>query len=323
MERKNPDNHLKGLSVIIALLISITSWIYVVYNYDPMTRVTYQNVPITFIGEDTLADKGYALSDVSTESIYVTLNQKRIESTKIDADDITVVADVSNAVEGKNGISLGIVGPEGTQLVDSEVRTISVTVEQAERVEVGIDVMYLDDSVINVEPIATNLTSTKATVIGASSTVNTVEKAVAYIGYSDTAEGAGVYTRNLVAVDSHGNEVQHMVIYPGSVNFSAEHGVVKTVDLVLKTVDNSDDNYERTVDAPDTIAVKGSSSAVESLSRLETIETDISYIYEDSDIELQFDLPEGVYLANTSRGVKMHVKVTEKVEPEEKEEDNG
>lgn len=323
MERKNPDNHLKGLSVIIALLISITSWIYVVYNYDPMTRVTYQNVPITFIGEDTLADKGYALSDVSTESIFVTLNQKRIESTKIDADDITVVADVSNAVEGKNGISLGIVGPEGTQLVDSEVRTISVTVEQAERVEVGIDVMYLDDSVINVEPIATNLTSTKATVIGATSSVKTVEKAVAYIGYSDTAEGAGVYTRNLVAVDSHGNEVQHMVIYPGSVNFSAEHGVVKTVDLILNTVDNSDDNYERTVDAPDTIAVKGSSSAVEALSKVETIEADISYIYEDSDIELQFDLPEGVYLANTSREVKMHVKVTEKVEPEEKEEDNG
>lgn len=327
MERNNPDKHLKIASMMFALIISIVAWVYVVYNYAPMTRVTYAEVPITFIGEDTLTDKGYALSEASNETISVTLNQKRVESTKIDSSDISVVADVSEAVEGKNGISLSISGPEGTQVVDSELKNIAVNVEKAERVEVGIEVCYLDDSEATAEPIVSNLTSTTATVIGAESMISKVDKAVAFIGYSETTAGEAVYTRNLKAVDSSGEELPHMVLYPGKVNFTAEQGLLKTVTLELKTVDNSDDNYERKASAPKTITIKGALENIASLNTIETVEKDITYIYTDSEFDLEYVLPEGVYLANDSQGLKMKVTVTKKAEEEEKDtestEDNG
>lgn len=321
MERNNSDKHLKIFSVLVALIIAIVGWVYVVYNYDPMTRVTYTEVPISFVGEDVLADKGYAVAKTSTDSIYVVLNQRRIDSSKIDADDITVVADVSEAVEGKNGISLGIMGPEGTQLVESEVRSISVDVEKAERVEVGIEVVYMDESEINTEPIATNLTSNTATVIGAESSITKVDKAVAYVGYSDTAEGVGVFTRDLTAVDGNRNVIPHMVIYPGTVNFSAEQGYLKSVKLNVNVVDESNDNYERKYSAPDTITIKGSSEAIATLTSVDTEEINITGVYEDMDIDIRCIMPEGIYPAYIAKNLKLHVTLTEK--PEETDNDNN
>lgn len=312
MERNNSNSHLKALSVLIAVIIAVVGWVYVVYNYDPMTRVTYNDVPIGFSGEDTLADKGYAVSDASADTLTVTLNQKRVDSGKIKPEDITVVADVSDAVEGKNGISLNIMSPDGTQVVDTDIRSISIDVEKAKRIEVPIEVDYLDNADITAEPVATNLTSSVATVIGAESSITSVEKAVAYIGYSDTADGLGVFTRDLAAVSVHDEIIKHMVIYPGSVNFTAEQGHLKTVTLNLKTVDNSDDNYERSASAPDTIVVKGSSSAVSVLESVDTEEIDITYVYENTDLDIRCVLPEGVYLANGSKDLKAHVTIAEK-----------
>lgn len=324
MERNNQDSHLKFLSVLIAVIISFVAWVYVVYNYDPMTKVTYNDVPISFSGEDALADKGYAVARTSAESLYVVLNQKRVDSSKLDAGNITVVADVSEAVEGKNGISLSILSPEGTQVVDSEIRSISVDVEKAERIEVGIEVDYPDNSDINTEPIATNMTSSTATVIGANSSIGSVSRAVAYVGYSDTAEGIGVYTRDLYAVDKNGAIIPHMVIYPGSVNFTADLGYLKKVSLNLNTVDNSDDNYERTVSASDSIVIKGPAEIIEGIDSIDTEELDVTYIYEATDIDLRYNLPEGVYIANSSKGLKAHVTLAEKkTEDKEKSDDKS
>lgn len=312
MERKNDQSSLKFISVLFSLVIAIVSWIYVVYNYDPMTKVTYSDVPITFVGEDFLADKGFAVASASVDTITVVLNQRRVDSTKIDADNITVSADVSDAVEGKNGISLDIIGPEGTQVVESDVKAISVDVEKTERVEVDIEVDYMDETDVNSEPIAYNLTSTKATVIGAASAISRVDKAVARIGYSDTAEGVGVYTRSLSAVNDVGDVIPHMVIYPGSVNFSAENGTLKPVLLKLNVADNSNDNYDRTVTAPQMITIKGPSDVVEGIESVYSKEVDVTYIYEDADVDLEYELPEGVYIANDYAGTKAHVQVTEK-----------
>ena len=125
----------KFLNIIIAIVVAIGGWIYVVYNNDPMTEVRYKDIPISFVGEHDLANRGLGISQISTETIDVTLNQKRIETSQITADDITVIADVSDAAEGENGISLQISGPSGTQVAEAERRAISVDVEESDTVE--------------------------------------------------------------------------------------------------------------------------------------------------------------------------------------------
>ena len=114
------DNGRKIINIIVSILVAVGAWTYVVYNNDPNTEVTYKDIPISFVGEDNLANNGLGVSQVSADTIDVTLRQKRIDTNNISAADISVIADVSDAAEGENGISLQIRGPEGTQVAEAE-----------------------------------------------------------------------------------------------------------------------------------------------------------------------------------------------------------
>lgn len=315
------ENGRKILNIIIAIVVAIGGWIYVVYNNDPMTEVKYKDIPVSFVGEHDLANRGLGVSQTSTEIIDVTLRQKRIDTSQITADDITVIADVSDAVEGENGISLQISGPSGTQVAEAERKAISVEVEESDTVEKKIYVEYSDDN-DDIEPVTSNMTSTVATVMGAQSEIERVDKVVSLIKNSETNNRVWNFTTGLTALDENGDEINHLVIYPDEINFKAYTGMTKTVKLNVITEDKSNDSseasseedegdgYKRTYSAPETIVIKGAEDVIADIDAVSTELIDINNMYEDQELELTYDLPEGVHLAYESEGLTIKVKVT-------------
>ncbi len=74
---------------------------------------------------------------------------------------------------------------------------------------------------------------------------------------------------------------------------------------------NKDDSeYERKYEAPETIIIKGSKKDIDSVLEIKASEIDISGLTENTEIELQYDLPDNIYLASRSRGKKLKVTVT-------------
>ena len=312
------ENGRKVFNIIIAILVSIAAWTYVVYNNDPNTEVTYKDIPIVFEGETALANMGLGISQVSDgdEKIDVVLRQPRVRTNDISADNIRVVADVSSAVEGENGISLIISGPENTQVIDASKRSISVDVEESDSVERDIIVEYANTGLGN-EPVVSKMTSTVATVIGAKSEIERVDKVAALLMLEDTSETPKNITASLTAIDSDGDPIKHMVIYPGEVNFNAYTGVTKEVPLMVE-VNKPDDEYSRTWSAPSTIVIKGSAEALSDVDRIYTTKIDLSTITEDVELELEYVMPEGVYLANGQEGKTVRIRaVRKKVEEDE------
>lgn len=327
------ENGRKILNIVIAILVSIGSWTYVVYNNDPMTEVTYKDIPIIFEGEDTLANNGYGVSQASAETVDVTLRQRRIDTNNIAATDIDVIADVSAAEEGENGISLKISGPDGTQVASAERRSISVEVEEADSVEEKIYVEYAEQ-IPNAEPVITSLTSSQSTVMGAKSEIERVDRVAALISYDDTSTKPKKFTTELTAVDKDGDIIDHLVIYPREVNFIAYTGEVKEVPLNVITEDpekekaedqtegdqedgseekeETGDGYTRTYTAPETIRIKGSAEVLERVDQISTELIDISNMYDDEDVELTYSLPDGVHLANDSLNLVIKVRVSRK-----------
>ena len=51
------DKGRKIVNTILALLVSMAAWVFVVYNYDPMTKEKYSGIPITYTGLETLANR--------------------------------------------------------------------------------------------------------------------------------------------------------------------------------------------------------------------------------------------------------------------------
>lgn len=127
---ENRKSTINKLNIVISLVIAFAAWVYVVYNFAPMKEVTYYNVPINYVGEETLEYRGYQLEEAKEKNVDVTLKIRRIDFTKISENSIEVRADVSEAVEGNNGISLEIIPPEESYAVSTSTKSVSVKVGQ-------------------------------------------------------------------------------------------------------------------------------------------------------------------------------------------------
>ena len=294
---------------VLSLVLAVAAWVFVVYNYDPYTVVKYKDVPIEFEGESTLAGRGYAVSEASYDYISVTLRQRRINTGKISDEDIRVVADVSTAVIGENSISLDISAPDGTSVEDSQVKSISIVVDDADSKDLPILVEYSDASETGVEPVATDMSSTAARVIAAESVIDKVKKVSARLSYDNVTDKSRSFTTSLAALDSDGEVIPHVQIYPGNVTYKASAGVTKAVRLSVNAVSKDDSSYKRTYSAPDTVIIKGPSSVVDYLTQIKTKEINLNSYYEDAEVEIEYELPEGVVLANSQDEQKIRINV--------------
>lgn len=126
--KNNHKSAINKLNIVISIIIAFASWVYVVYNFAPMKDVTYTNIPVSYVGEENLEYQGLKLKDTGEKTVDVVLSIKRIDYSKITNDDIQVVADVSDAIEGNNGISLDVLTPEGSTLKKISTKSVSVKV---------------------------------------------------------------------------------------------------------------------------------------------------------------------------------------------------
>ena len=311
------DKSRKVLNIILALLVSITSWIFVVYNYDPMTTVRYSGVPIKYTGLQTLANRGYAVTEQNNVTVDVSLLQRRVDTGNISADNISVTADVSNLATGENTVALTVKGPEGTTVSDTSIKTVTLDIESAYSADMDISVEYTPDADEDAVPIVEEMSETTATVIAAESKLSEIDRITAVIDPEELGERMRPMSVELAALDSDGNKVLNVMVVPEMVTFKASAGYKKTVSLNVPVKDDSDDSYERTYTAPTTVEIKGSMDVISKTASIMSEEIDVGYIYEDTDVPIELILPEGVYLSGKDEDFVLKVKVTEKASEEE------
>ena len=310
------DQGRRVINIILSLLVATGAWFFVVYNYDPMTNERYTGVPITYTGLDTLANRGYAVSEANYKNVEVTLQQRRVDTANISAEDISVTADVSGLSTGENTVALRVAGPEGTQVVDSSVKSVTVEIASAASVDMPISVEYSEEVEEDAIPLIENMSVETATVIATEEKLAEIDRVAAVIDPEDLDEQFKAMTLEVAALDSEGKKVINVIVYPETVSFRAAAGYNKEVRLVVPVKDDSDDSYERTYTAPETVVIKGKKSTVDNFTGITANEIDISNYYEDSEIPIEYDLPEGVSIADEQKPQVLKLKVVEKEEEE-------
>ena len=310
------DSGRKMFNIILALLVATGAWFFVVYNYDPMTSERYSGVPITYTGLDTLANRGYAVSEANYKNVEVTLQQRRIDTANISSEDISVTADVSGLSTGENTVSLRVDGPEGTQVMDSSVKNVPFEIVSATAVEFPISIEYSEKPDDDAVPLVENMSVNTATVIASDEKLSEIDRVAAVIDPETIDEQYRAMTLEVAALDREGNKVINVVIYPETVSFRAAAGSTKEVRLVVPVKDESDDSYERTYTVPETIVIKGKKSTINTFTGITANEIDLANYFEDAEIPIEFDLPEGVTI-DEDQELMLKLKVVEKAEEEE------
>ena len=315
------DRSRRMINIILSLIVATGAWFFVVYNYDPMTNARYSEVPIKYTGLDTLANRGYAVAGTNYKNVEVTLQQRRVDTASITADDISVTADVSGLSTGENTVALRVTGPEGTHVRDVSVRNVNVEIASAMTVEMPISVEYSGEPEENAVPLVENKSVETATVIASEEELAEIDRVAAVIDPEDLNEQFQAMTLKIAALDKEGDRVTNVVIYPETVSFRATQGYTKEVRLVVPVKDDSDDSYERTYTVPETVVIKGRQSTIEAFAGITAKEINIGGYYEDSEIPVEFDLPEGLTLADGQEGTLLvSLKVTEKEKDKDKDD---
>lgn len=302
----------KIVNMVLAVLVAIAAWVFVIINYDPMTDITYSDVPVTFTGEEALAERGLAVVQTSVSGLSVTLSQKRVDASRIGSEDITVLADLSECVAGDNRVDLKISGPEGTTVLKADKAVADVSVGRAKRDVRPIKVMYKDPEEENAELITFDLSNTEAEVVCTQDRLDSIDTVAAMLDYEDVTDDVKSYTVDLVALDKEGNVIPHVLINPEEISLDACAGFTKTVSLSVPVKNTQDDYYERKYTVPERMVIKGSLDDIDNIGTVRAYEVDISGIYEDTELPIEYNLPEGIYVADKSKGQVIKVTVSEK-----------
>ena len=295
--------------IIISLVVAIALWVYVVGEMDPQIKKTFRSVPIKYVNEQALAEKGMAVSSLGKDQMSVTLSGKRSLFTRMDSEDLSAEVDLSNAAVGTNELSVELNVPSGLESTHQIVSKVVVKVERRISQKKQIRVSYLGNYASGEEPTTLSISPSSVTVSGAKSLVRKVSYIRATVQKSRLSGKAASVTASLMPVDSSGYEVKDVVLSQKTVHIRTALYKTKSVKLNVSVKDSSDDSGNRTYDAPDRVTIKGPQSKLADIDEIKSKPIDISDIHKDTTVKIEPILPDGVELASDSGNLTMTVNV--------------
>ncbi len=316
----------KIVAALIALPAAILLWLYVVTVVSPNSTRTVYNIPVTFEGTTVLADRNLMLtSDESTVNLEI--RGDRVNLTKLNEENVRVIADVSKITEAGNyTVSLTVSFPDVTGNGDFEILhksksevEVSVANVKTKTVPVILDTgdseakdgFFFDKAAATSDPA-------EVTVTGPDYEIDTVYEAVIKCEDINTLEETLIEERPIILRTNDGTEIEDYSL----LTFSQQTANVtlpiqKYKDLKVSVeIKNgggaTEDNIESMTFSVDTIRVRGSAGQIDQLSDTLMLGTlDLSKITASNDTKtFSVILPGGIKNVNGITSIDVTVKLS-------------
>ncbi len=304
----------KIVRLITSLLISIALWVYVINVVNPSSTTTVRNIPVTLTGTETLYEKNLAIEGSGDFTVDITVRGSRTDLSTLAADNIVATADVSELTLGQDFITVEVTVPREYTVEDIRSRKIGVYVDELEVKTVPVEVAYsgsakngYEATVVSVYPEYIEVYGAKKLVDGVGGFVVTVD--ASNLEYENVNEFQVTgQVRDLAGNDFSGKvRVDEPVITVSATNYA-------TKSVVLTTGYHGQPwagaNVNR-ITAPSTITVKGSMSLLSGVTEVYSEEIDIEGIYGDAEFPIVPILPEGIYLSEKDKDIKLEIDLSD------------
>ena len=116
-------------------------------------------------------------------------------------------------------------------------------------------------------------------------------------------------TLELVPVDEQGSTVENVALSQSRINVTIVMMTKKTVALDVPVTNQNAGGFERTVDVPKTIVIKGTEEDLAAVDSISCETVDLAGITEDTEVRLTPVLPEGIQVSSESEGLSASVTV--------------
>jgi len=269
----------KLFSALLSAVIAFGLWFYVITVDNPNFKDTVYDIPVTFVSEASLNEKGLILAGQPDTVVDLTLSGNRSEVIKCDKSNITIKVDLSKIdTEGTHELDYAISYPadipRNSITEDSRYPgTISVAVAKWSRKEVPVNVICQgtvpDGFIADTENVVKDYNM--VAIQGPSAVVDQIEEAQIIVDLNDKKESiSDPFRYTLVNKDGEPVDAERIEVNVEEIHLDLKIQCVKDVKLVINVVEGggaTESSAVLTYD-PQTIKVAGSVQALEGLEEI-------------------------------------------------------
>ena len=291
-------------ALLLSFVIALGLWMYVRTYVNTDYEQTFYNIPVALEGKTRLSDRQLMLLSEEEYVVDLKVHGSRQDVSKINSGNIQVVADLSDINEpGEHNLTYSIIYPgdvpTGAVSAERDPDRVTLIVARKKTKEIPVQVNLEGDVPANYikDNAAVELDHSVVEISGPESVVDQIDHAAITIdceGRTETIYESCRYVlqdKKNTPVDAawittNGSEVK--VYLPVS--------MVKKIPLKVTLVDGGGATEDTTTVQiePKEISVSGSETALNALTELNLGTIDLSQITEDTVMEFEINLPEGV-----------------------------
>lgn len=291
-------NRNSTINKVIAVILAILLWAYVVIVVNPPSTATVRGVPVQLLNADKLERAKLAIAGDGIYTVDVLLSGTRLDVTGVEEGSVTATADLGELTAGQNYITVKVSAPKSTTIEEIRTERIQVYVDELVSVEkdVRLNVTNIPE---DMELGALMLSNKTVAVSGAKILVDSVKYLNADLDASElNADRVKTLNLSVAPVNADGRLVKGVSVATEKIKLTAALYNVSFVPLYTRVegMPGLGASIEST-SIPSDVYIK---APLEELSRIAQIETEvinIEGVIENCDLELKLILPKGVELS--------------------------
>ncbi len=310
----------KLLYALLAIAISIVLWFYVAAVENNTDDITIKDVPITFINEEVLEERGMMISDGLNQTATLKLTGPMIELAKLDQEKekIKLTIDVSKITSpGEQTMAFELDLPSAYEsnvtVQDWNPKNITFTVSRHIRKEIKVEGKFTGKLAEDYMRDEFVIRPGKIEISGIESEVNRVSHALVTVGGEDAFDATFHGEMGFELIDFQGNVLSDVKVTCPVETVSVTLPIIKTADVPLAVkwitgggVTDVKKYVEYTID-PAVITVAGAEEDLEPLKEILLGEINLASVIGGQTFE--FDIPLASELNNLSGTTKATVEV--------------
>lgn len=298
----------KALMVLVSIISAILIWVYVTTTEGDVRDKTFEGVQVVLNGADGLRDReNFVISDVSANSVTVTLRGTLRTLSKLTSSNIKAVVDVSKITsKGNNTMPFTMEYPVGIDkssldLVSSLPETLSFYVDKASSKSIELKGEFTGSVVEGFVAGAVGFDPREVTISGPEKEINRVAYALVQIP-RENVDKTLKFDSEYILIDADGNEIElgNIRLETQTVSVTLPITATKEVPLSVDIVDGGGATMEniKLKFEPETITIAGDAATLEGINKISLGTIDLSSFV--STLEEKFPIVLGNDVSNVT-----------------------
>ena len=304
-----------GALKIISVLIANGIWVYIALVMNPAIEVTVRDLPIQFIGGESLNSRGLAVISESATTVTVKIKGSRKKMGNNDMKTIIAKADISSITEtGETNIPIEIVIPFENQGVSSQSEySVNVKVEKSAEKTLDIEVSTIGTLAPDYMPGDIVCDPKKVTLSGPKSAVDKISKAEAVLNYNN--EDVDIDTSaQIVFYGADNKEISMLDALMGRISISVDNVNIRCPVLKMHKAEvkaefgrqELPENFSYKTD-PFEVYVFGDENVSSKINEIKTEQIPLDKLLDNGKVKVKLIIPNGVKIFHDISEVEISI----------------